>query len=228
KLTGTDAAGKAVTGADAAAASSAPIGDMIIQMVNGLSGGEGIGFGLMIVIAVTVALAILGTTLSAMNTGVRITYAMAQDAEMPQPLGLLHIQNATPHVAVWIMVVVSAIIGSIGSISVVYLTGITLASNFGTFVLYALTCLWTIIAFAGRAEFSAIKHVIVPVLGLLANIVMLLTILGLGFIGGGDSQTESLMAIGIAALWLVASVIYVVTTGRKSGRTLMGTGVPAS
>ena len=228
KLAGTDAAGKAVTGVDAAAASSAPIGDMIIQMVNGLSGGEGIGFGLMIVIAVTVALAILGTTLSAMNTGVRITYAMAQDAEMPQPLGLLHIQNATPHVAVWIMVVVSAIIGSIGSISVVYLTGITLASNFGTFVLYALTCLWTIIAFAGRAEFSAIKHVIVPVLGLLANIVMLLTILGLGFIGGGDSQTESLMAIGIAALWLVASVIYVVTTGRKSGRTLMGTGVPAS
>ncbi len=228
KLAGTDAAGKAVTGVDAAAASSAPIGDMIIQMVNGLSGGEGIGFGLMIVIAVTVALAILGTTLSAMNTGVRITYAMAQDAEMPQPLGLLHIQNATPHVAVWIMVVVSAIIGSIGSISVVYLTGITLASNFGTFVLYALTCLWTIIAFAGRAEFSAIKHVIVPVLGLVANIVMLLTILGLGFIGGGDSQTESLMAIGIAALWLVASVIYVVTTGRKSGRTLMGTGVPAS
>jgi amino acid transporter len=228
KLAGTDAAGKAVTGVDAAAASSAPIGDMIIQMVNGLSGGEGIGFGLMIVIAVTVALAILGTTLSAMNTGVRITYAMAQDAEMPQPLGLLHIQNATPHVAVWIMVVVSAIIGSIGSISVVYLTGITLASNFGTFVLYALTCLWTIIAFAGRAEFSAIKHLIVPVLGLLANIVMLLTILGLGFIGGGDSQTESLMAIGIAALWLVASVIYVVTTGRKSGRTLMGTGVPAS
>jgi len=228
KLAGTDAAGKAVTGVDAAAASSAPIGDMIIQMVNGLSGGEGIGFGLMIVIAVTIALAIIGTTLSAMNTGVRITYAMAQDAEMPQPLGLLHIQNATPHVAVWIMVVVSAIIGSIGSISVVYLTGITLASNFGTFVLYALTCLWTIIAFAGRAEFSAIKHVIVPVLGLVANIVMLLTILGLGFIGGGDSQTESLMAIGIAALWLVASVIYVVTTGRKSGRTLMGTGVPAS
>src|SRR5712692_747060 len=228
KLAGTDAAGKAVTGVDAAAASSAPIGDMIIQMVNGLSGGEGIGFGLMIVIAVTVALAILGTTLSAMNTGVRITYAMAQDAEMPQPLGLLHIQNATPHVAVWIMVVVSAIIGSIGSISVVYLTGITLASNFGTFVLYALTCLWTIIAFAGRAEFKIGRHVIVPVLGLLANIVMLLTILGLGFIGGGDSQTESLMAIGIAALWLVASVIYVVTTGRKSGRTLMGTGVPAS
>ena len=172
------------------------------------------------------ALAILGTTLSAMNTGVRITYAMAQDAEMPQPLGLLHIRNATPHVAVWMLVVVSAIIGSIGSISVVYLTGITLASNFGTFVLYALTCLWTIIAFAGRAEFKIGRHLIVPVLGLLANIVMLLTILGLGFIGGGDAQTEALMALVIAALWLGASVIYVIANNRRTGRTLMGAPTP--
>jgi amino acid transporter len=223
KLVGTAAGGKAVQGLDAAAASSAPIGDMIIQMVNGLMGqGFGFGFGLMIVIAVTVALAILGTTLSAMNTAVRITYAMAQDAEMPQPLGLLHLENATPHVAVWALVVVSAIIGSIGTVSVVYLTGITLASNFGTFVLYALTCLWTIIAFAGKPNFNPLKHLIVPVLGLLANLAMLLTILGLGFVGGGDSQTESMMALVIAALWLAASVVYVLANNRKTGRTLMG------
>jgi basic amino acid/polyamine antiporter, APA family len=190
-------------------------------MVNGLMG-QGFGFGLMIVIAVTVALAILGTTLSAMNTAVRITYAMAQDAEMPQPLGLLHLENATPHVAVWALVVVSAIIGSIGTVSVVYLTGITLASNFGTFVLYALTCLWTIIAFAGKPNFNPLKHLIVPVLGLLANLAMLLTILGLGFVGGGDSQTESMMALVIAALWLAASVVYVLANNRKTGRTLMG------
>jgi amino acid transporter len=219
KLTGTDAAGKAVQGVDAAAASGAPIGDMIIQMVNGLAGGG--GFGLMIVIAVTVALAILGTTLSAMNTAVRITYAMAQDAEMPQPLGVLHLENATPHVAVWILGTVSAIIGAVGVVSVVYLTGITLASNFGTFVLYALTCLWTIIAFAGRPEFNILKHLIIPALGLLANLAMLLTILGLGFIGGGDAQTESMMAMIIAALWLAASVIYVVLNSKKTGRRLM-------
>ncbi|MBV9121324.1 MAG: APC family permease, partial [Chloroflexi bacterium] len=171
---------------------------------------------------ITVALAILGTTLSAMNTAVRVTYAMAQDQEMPQPLGLLHLKNATPHMAVWALVVVSAVIGCIGTISVVNLTGITLASNFGTFVLYALTCLWTIIAFAGRKEFSLIKHIIVPVLGLLANIAMLLTILGLGFVGGGDAQTESMMALIIAAIWLIASIIYVVWNSRKTGRSLMG------
>jgi APA family basic amino acid/polyamine antiporter len=221
KLVGTDAAGKAVQGIDAAAASSAPIGDMIIQMVNGMIGGG--GFGLMIIIAITVGLAILGTTLSAMNTAVRITYAMAQDAEMPQPLGVLHLENMTPHRAVWALVLVSAIIGSIGTLSVVALTGITLASNLGTFVLYALTCLWTIIAFVGRKEFHFIKHMAVPVLGLLANIAMLLTILGLGFIGGGDSQTESMMALVIAGLWLVASVIYVAVNSRKTGRKLLHT-----
>src|SRR5581483_2195351 len=50
KLVGVDAHGKAVQGLDAAAASSAPIGDMIIQMVNSIAGGA--GFGLMIVIAI--------------------------------------------------------------------------------------------------------------------------------------------------------------------------------
>ncbi len=219
KLTYTSADGTVLTGLDAAGASSAPMGDMIRLIGDSLLGG--VGFGLTIVIAITVALAILGTTLSAMNTGVRITFAMAQDKEMPEPLGLLHGQYVTPHVAVFAMIVVSAIIGCLGVISVVTLTGITLASNFGTFVLYALTCLWTIIAFASRPDFNWFKHLVIPVLGLLANIVMLVTILGLGFVGGGDSQTESLMAIGFALVWAVASGIYVYVANRRTGRSLV-------
>ena len=219
-LTGTAADGTALTGMDAAAASSAPIGDMIRLVGDSLLGG--VGFGLTVVIALTVALAILGTTLSAMNTGVRITYAMAQDAEMPEPLGLLHGSYATPHTAVWAMVVVSAVVGIIGVVSVVTLTGITLASNFGTFVLYALTCLWTIIAFHGRAEGSLLKHIIVPALGLLANLAMLVTILGVGILGGGVSQTESLIALGIAAFWALVSAAYIVYANRRSGRAMFG------
>jgi amino acid transporter len=206
-------------GVDVAGQSAAPIGDMLVHMVNALAGGGGFAF--MIVIAITVALAILGTTLSAMNTAVRVTYAMAQDQEMPQPLGLLHLKNATPHVAVWALATVSAVIGGIGCLSVVALTGITLASNFGTFVLYALTCLWTIIAFAGRKEFNVLKHLIVPVLGLVANLAMLLTILGIGFIGGGSAQIESMLALVVAALWLLASVVYVAMNSRRTGRRLM-------
>ena len=219
KLVGTAADGTTVAGLDAAAASSAPMGDLIRLIGDSLLGG--VGFGLSIVIAVTVALAILGTTLSAMNTGVRITFAMAQDQEMPEPLSLLHNRYVTPHMAVYAMVAVSAIIGAIGVISVVTLTGITLASNFGTFVLYALTCLWAIIAFASRPDFNWFKHLVIPVLGLLANVVMLVTILGLGFVGGGDSQTESLIALAFAALWAVASGIYVAVSNRRTGRALV-------
>src|SRR5207247_4660923 len=161
-----------------------------------------------------------------LNTAVRVSYANAQDQEMPELLGAMHGRFATPHRAIWVLVAVSSVIAAVGVQSVVGLTGITLASNLGTFVLYALTCMWTIIAFAGRAEFKIGRHLIVPVLGLLANIVMLLTILGLGFIGGGDAQTEALMALVIAALWLGASVIYVIANNRRTGRTLMGAPTP--
>jgi amino acid transporter len=224
-LTTTDASGNVVTGLDAAAASSAPMGDLIQVIGNAIGG---LGFGLMVITAITVALAILGTTLSAMNTGVRITFAMAQDSEMPEPLGLLHGGFLTPHMAVVAMVVVSAIIGVIGVISVVTLTGITLASNFGTFVLYGLTCLWTIIAFASRKDFNWFKHLVIPGLGLLANVALLVVILGVGFVGGGDSQTESLMAIAIAALWLIASAVYIVVNNRRTGRALVAAPKAAS
>jgi hypothetical protein len=59
-------------------------------------------------------------------------------------MGLLHGKYATPYMGVWMMVAVSAIIGSIGvaghkifggDSNIVYLTGITLASNLGTFIL---------------------------------------------------------------------------------------------
>jgi basic amino acid/polyamine antiporter, APA family len=219
KLTGTAADGTVLTGLDAAGASSAPMGDLIRLIGDSLLGG--VGFGLMIVVAITVALAILGTTLSAMNTGVRITFAMAQDKEMPEPLSLLHGGYLTPHMAVVAMVVVSAIIGVIGCVSVVTLTGITLASNFGTFVLYGLTCLWTIIAFASRPDFNFVKHLVIPALGLLANVALLVVILGVGIVGGGDSQTESLMAIGFAVVWAVLSGAYVLVNNRRSGRSLV-------
>jgi amino acid transporter len=219
-LTATAPDGSTVTGLAAAAASSAPIGDMIKLAGDALLGG--LGFPLMIVMAVSVALAVLGTTLACINTAVRVSYAMAQDREMPEPLGLLHGRYATPHVGVWILVAVSAVIGCVGVVSVVNLTAITLASNIGTFVLYGLTCVWTIVAFAGRREFSVLKHLVVPVLGLLANLLMLGVIFGLGLSGSGDLFAESALAIGIAACWAVASGVYFVVSSRASGRPIVG------
>ena len=219
KLVATDSTGATVTGMAAAGASSAPIGDMAILVGNSLLGG--IGFGLMISIAVTVGLAILGTTLSCMNTAVRVSYAMAQDQEMPELLNAMHGRFATPHRAIWVLVVVSALIAAIGVQSVVGLTGIALASNFGTFVLYGLTCFWAMIAFPGRAEFSVVKHVVVPALGLLANIAMLVSILYLYIIGNADAQHEAYICFALAGGWAVLSIIYVAVSSMRSGRALI-------
>ena len=223
KLVGTVTSGtttSTVTGMAAAGASSAPMGDMAILLGNSVLGG--IGFGLMISIAVTVGLAILGTTLSCLNTAVRVSYAMAQDEEMPEILNALHGRFATPHRAVWVLVAVSSLIAAVGVRSVVGLTGIALASNLGTFVLYGLTCMWTIIAFSHRQDFSLLKHGVVPVLGLLANLAMLAAIVYLYIIGNSDSQSEAYICFAIAGGWALVSLAYVMVKSRQTGRVLVG------
>ena len=220
KLTAVATDGKTVTGITAAAASSAPIGDLAVQIGNVLLGGNGFAF--MLVIAATVAIAILGTTLAAMNTGVRISFAMAQDSEMPDIMGMLHEEYATPYVGVIIMVIVSGIIGTIGVVGgVVALTGITLASNLGTFVLYALICALTVVAFAGGKEFNVLKHSIIPMLGMIANIGMVLTIFVVGVLSGGDTAKATYLALGISGFWLVVSVVYFVATSVRHGRAIV-------
>src|SRR5262249_39188251 len=111
-------------------------------------------------------------------------------------------------------------IGAVGTLSVVSLTAVSLASNLGTFVLYALTCLWTIVAFSGRKDYNFIRHTLVPVLGLLANLVMLFTIFFMGILGGGTSQTESIGALAVGGVWAIVSIVYIAIRGRQTGRAL--------
>src|SRR6202140_5276741 len=72
-----------------AAGSAAPIGDLMILVGDTLFG-PGRGRIFMLVEAATVFLALIGTTLSCMNTGARVTYAMGKDKELPDSMGLLH------------------------------------------------------------------------------------------------------------------------------------------
>ncbi len=219
-LTAKAADGTVLTGIAAAGVSSAPIGDLAIQVGNALLGGN--GFALMVILAITVAIAILGTTLAAMNTAVRISFAMAQDNEMPEILGALHGKYATPHTAIWIMVAFCSIVGSVGVIGgSTTLTGIALASNLGTFILYAMICVVTVVAFVGTGAFSLLKHGIVPVVGLILNVVMILAILFLYFQAGGVAVTEALIALGIAGVWLAVSVVYLLVNSRQTGTPII-------
>ncbi len=202
-----------VTGLAAAAASSAPIGDMAKLIGNNLFGG--IGFGLMITMAVTVAIAIVGTTLSCLNTAVRISCGMSEDRELPDFLGFMHGKFLTPHTAIWTLVIVSCVIAAIGVQSVVGLTGITLASNFGTFVLYGLTCVWTIVAFRKRSDFKLFKHGIIPALGVITNVAMLIAIIYLYAVGNADAKSEAKICFFIAGGWALLSIGYVILTSVK-------------
>ena len=67
----------------------------------------------MLVEAFTVFLALIGTTLSCMNTGARVTYAMGKDQEVPEHFGMLHAKNLTPHRAIWTLAIISAVVGCI-------------------------------------------------------------------------------------------------------------------
>jgi basic amino acid/polyamine antiporter, APA family len=89
--------------------SAAPIGDMMTIIGNAMMGGHGQAF--MMIEAVTVFLALIGTTLSCMNTGARVTFAMGRDEEVPEHFGILHGENLTPHRTIWTLAVISAVLG---------------------------------------------------------------------------------------------------------------------
>jgi amino acid transporter len=153
-----------------------------------------------------------------MNTGVRISFAMAQDREMPDIMGLLHDKYATPHMGVLVMVIISAVIGSVGVLGgVVTLTGITLASNLGTFALYGIICVITIVAFGGKKEFNIFKHGIIPALGLMGNLLLVGVIFIIGIIAGGDTAKETYIALVVSAAWLLISVAYFLISSRRKG-----------
>jgi amino acid transporter len=95
-----------------AVGSAAPIGDMMIIVGDALLG-QGHGKYFMLVEAFTVFCALIGTTLSCMNTGARVTYAMGKDDEVPEHFGMLHSKNLSPHRAIWTLAVIAAVIGVI-------------------------------------------------------------------------------------------------------------------
>ena len=106
-----------------AGASSAPIGDMMNIIGSWAFGSTAGGKAFMLIEACTVFLALIGTTLSCMNPGARVTYAMGRDEEVPTHFGMLHGKTLSPHKAVWFLVIMSAIVGILTT--VVYLGGQT-------------------------------------------------------------------------------------------------------
>ena len=223
-----------------AGASGAPLGDMMMIVGTWMFGSASAGKAFMLVQASTVFLALIGTTLSCINTGARVTYAMGKDEEVPSHFGLVHGRTLSPHRAIWTLVVISIVIGIISV--TIYLGGqstdlaaldkhnfwysfglfsphaytwlpntlliITLISNFGTFMLYMMTCAIAIVAFREHHSFNGFKHFVVPIFGFVANFCCMLFYLIGPFFVTGMSKKEPYIALGVAALWGIYGVIY--------------------
>jgi len=218
-MTATDASGATVTGYAAAATSGAPIGDMMRFIGDNMLGGTGLP--LTVILAATVLVALVGTTLACLNTGVRITYVMGRDKEVPGILGLLHGKYATPHYGVIALAGVSALIGAYGVLSADTLLQTILASNVGTFLVYGMTNLIVVFAFWHRSERNFMKHVFVPILGTFANIAMLLAVIGLSIASGGNTQTDTLIALGFDTVWIVVGIVWIVASSRSAAKSLL-------
>jgi amino acid transporter len=218
-IAGVDKAGHAITGYAAAGVSGAPIGDMLKTVGDRMLGSTGTTLAL--VMAATVLLALIGTTLACLNTGVRVTYAMAKDKEMPGILGLLHGRFATPHGGIAVLTAVSAAFGIYGVKSINTLTQITLASNTGTFLVYGMTCLITLVAFASRHDKAILKHRVAPGLGLLMNVAELSGVVYLAVKAGGDSSKNAYIALAMVGVWIIAGMLWVAINPHKRGVPIM-------
>jgi len=220
-ITATTASGQHVAGFAAAAIDGAPLGTMIANMVNSTFGGAGTAVA--VLFSLTVLLALIGTTLACLNGGVRITYSMARDKEVPSILGLLHGKFATPHAGIWILTAVSAAFGVYGVISVDTVTQITLASNFGTFLVYGITCVVAIVAFASRHDRSLFKHYAVPGIGALMNLAELVGIVYLAVVAGGATAKDAYIALGMVGAWILLGVVWVMLNPATKGQKLLAT-----
>jgi amino acid transporter len=234
-----------------AGGSGAPLGDMMKIVGTWAFGSAAAGNAFMIIQAITVFLALIGTTLSCLNTGARVTYAMGRDEEVPTHFGLVHGKHLSPHRAVWTLAIISIFIGM--ATVVLYLGGttpaaldktnfwyhflifspdtyakmpntlviITLISNFGTFLLYMTTCLVAIVAFREHHTFSGIKHFVIPIFGLLANLLCMLFYLIGPFTVAGMSWKEPYIALGFVALWGIYGAFYFIKRSKATGKEML-------
>jgi APA family basic amino acid/polyamine antiporter len=201
-------------GFSSAALDPAPIGTVVKNVAaTTLHAGTAVS----LIVAATVLIALLGTTLACLNTGVRVTYAMAKDKEMPGLLSLLHGRFATPHGGILVLTLISAAIGVYCATpyNVDNITQITLASNTGTFLVYGMTCIVAVVAFAERHDKHLLKHMVIPGLGALMNLAELCGVVYLAITAGGATSKDTYKALGLVALWIVLGVVWVAVNPNK-------------
>ncbi|MDR3709735.1 MAG: APC family permease [Capsulimonadaceae bacterium] len=205
------AGGSIVNGYAAAGADSAPIGSFANIIGTWLFHSAKGGFYFELIIALTVVLALIGTALSCLSTGVRVTYAMGKDDELPGFFGFIHGKFNTPHVGVIILTVVSGLIGAYGVLNSDNLIKIALISNLGTFMLYGLTCLVTYIGFSGDKDAPFFSTKLIPIVGVILNTGLMLGDFYFAFAAPSATAAtkyDTKCALGITVGFIILSFAY--------------------
>jgi amino acid transporter len=214
--------GSFVYGFDAAAADGAPIGDFSRIIGNSLLHGQGFIFEL--VMAATVVLALIGTTLSCLATGVRVSYAMGKDDELPGFFGSLHGRYNTPGNAIWLLTAISAAIGAYGVLGADQLLQITLISNLGTFLLYGMTCIATFIAFANRSDQNILTTKVFPILGVICNFGLMIADMYFAFLNPNATAATKLdtqIALGVTFGFMVIAFGWLAIRAKMKGEPMI-------
>jgi amino acid transporter len=154
---------------------------------------------------------------------------MGRDKEIPSFFGLMHGKFAVPHTGIIVLTILSALVGVYASTgfgpfaAIDTLTQVTLVSNIGTFLLYGMTCLIVLFAFRreSAADYHPIKHRLVPLLGLLANLGMLVGVIYLSIISGGSTATDTQIAIGAVVVFELAGVAVLYATSKQQSRGVL-------
>ena len=97
---------------------------------------------------------------------------------------------------------------------------ITLVSNFGTFLLYMMTCIVAIVAFREHHTFNGFKHMFIPIFGVAANLMCMLFYLIGPFMVNGMSWHEPYVALAICAIWGIYGLIYFKSASSKKGKEI--------
>ncbi len=98
---------------------------------------------------------------------------------------------------------------------------ITLISNFGTFLLYMMSCIVAMVAFHEHQMHNSMKHKVIPMFGLVANLACMIFYLVGPFSVAGMSKEEPFIALAVAIVWGLYGTFYFLRRSKKMGREVM-------
>jgi heme/copper-type cytochrome/quinol oxidase subunit 4 len=91
-----------------------------------------------------------------------------------------------------------------------------------------MTCALVLVAFGHQHKRNILKHVIIPVLGMLANIGMLVGVVYMSVSAGGSTQTDTLIALAVVGVWIVIGAAWLIINSAATKTSLLVKPQPVS